>query len=63
MFVSDGYEGEHWLGVRPVAYLKSTVSENDLTISRNGTEEEWATTIPDSFTAESIYAGRVTAKP
>ncbi len=65
LFHSCGREQEYWFGVRPVAYLKSTVSENDLTISRNGTEEEWATTIPDpdGFTSESISAGRVTARP
>lgn len=63
LFSSNGGENEIWLGVRPVAYLKSTVSEDDLIISRNGAEEEWTTTIPNSFTAESISAGRVTARP
>ena len=64
LFGSDGGEYEFWFGVRPVAYLKSTVSENDLIISRNGTEEEWATTInTDDFQYKNISAGRVTARP
>lgn len=62
LFISDGLSLELWLGVRPVAYLKSTVSEDDLIISRNGAEEEWTTTIPNSATAERISAGRVTAR-
>lgn len=64
LFDSSGSELGGWYGVRPVAYLKSTVSEDDLIISRNGTEEEWTTTInTDDFQSKKISAGRVTARP
>ena len=63
LFLSSGGENGLWLGVRPVAYLKSTITEEELTISRNGTEEEWTTTInTDEFQYKDISAGRVTAR-
>lgn len=59
MFDSDGNECEDWFGVRPVVYLNSNVTVNDLTISKTGEEVQWPYTLPNSFTGHDINAGRI----
>lgn len=49
LFVSDGVSYEVWLGVRPVVYLQSGVTVENLIISSSGSEGTWTTTLPDSF--------------
>ena len=43
LFFSDGGSVEDRFGVRPVVYLKSDITVEELTISESGTEEEWTT--------------------
>ena len=60
MFYSYGYSGELWLAVRPVVYLRSDVTVNDLTINESGTEERWTTSIPNSYSGEDLEYGQIT---
>ena len=60
MFRSGGYSITMWLAVRPVVYLMSDVTVNDLKITNIGKEEEWTTSIPDSYTGENLYYGKIT---
>ena len=62
LFYSDGYSRENWLAVRPVVYLDSNVSIEDLTISESGTEETWTTTLPSSYSGEKLEYGEVTER-
>ncbi len=59
LFSSSGGEGEVWFGVRPVVYLNSNVTVNDLTISKTGEEAQWTYTLPSSFQSHDINAGRI----
>ena len=63
LFDSYGYSVEFWLGVRPVVYLDSNVTVNDLTISKTGVEEQWTTTVPNSYSGVDLQYGRVTMRP
>lgn len=62
LFDAYGHESYGYLGVRPVVYLNTNVTDNDLQISRNGIEEEW-TTVSDLGGGGFISAGKVTARP
>lgn len=59
LFRSLGREYEAWLAVRPVVYLNSNVTVNDLTISKTGEEEPWPYNLPSSYSGHSISAGRI----
>ena len=48
LFSSDGNFNAIGLAVRPVVYLQSGVTVNDLSVSSIGREEEWTTTLPNS---------------
>lgn len=60
LFASDGYSGAEWLAVRPVVYLQSGVTVDDLSVSSTGREEEWTATLPDSFDSKSLEYGQIT---
>lgn len=59
MFISDGFSGAVWLAVRPVVYLRSDVTVKDLTITESGTEQEWTTSLPDSYSGENLEYGQI----
>ena len=59
MFRSGGGSGEAWLAVRPVVYLRSDVTVKDLTITESGTEQEWTTSLPDSYPGENLEYGQI----
>lgn len=59
LFVSDGHSFEKWLAVRPVVYLKSNITVDELTINENGSEEIWNTSVPNSYTGESLEYGQI----
>ena len=48
------------LAVRPVVYLQSGVTVNDLSVSLTGREEKWTTTLPDSFDSNHLEYGQIT---
>ena len=50
LFWSNGNSRAVWMAVRPVVYLQSGVTVDDLSVSSTGSEEEWTTTIPNSYT-------------
>lgn len=60
LFYSDGYSIAGWLAVRPVVYLQSGVTVDDLSVSSTGREEEWTATLPDSFDSKSLEYGQIT---
>ena len=47
LFRSNGDSNEACLAVRPVVYLQSGVTVDDLPISSSGSEEPWTTTLPE----------------
>lgn len=49
LFISDGGSIAVWFAVRPVVYLQSGVTVDDLSVSSTGREEKWTTTLPNSF--------------
>lgn len=58
MFYSDGYFFEFWMAVRPVISLKSDITVEDVKVI-TGSEEEWTTTLPNSYSAQSLTKGQV----
>ena len=60
LFNSDGFSSAIWLAVRPVVYLQSGVTVDDLSVSSTGREEEWTATLPDSFDSKSLEYGQIT---
>lgn len=46
--------------MRPVVYLQSGVTVDDLSVSSTGREEEWTATLPDSFDSKSLEYGQIT---
>lgn len=60
LFYSHGYSVAVWLAVRPVVYLQSGVTVDDLSVSSTGREEEWTATLPDSFDSKSLEYGQIT---
>ena len=60
LFFSYGDSSAAWLAVRPVVYLQSGVTVDDLSISSSGTEENWTTTLPDRFSSERLEYGQIT---
>lgn len=60
LFYSSGDSGALWLAVRPVVYLQSGVTVNDLSVSLTGREEKWTTTLPDSFDSNHLEYGQIT---
>ncbi len=62
LFYSYGFGFDGLFGVRPVVYLKSNISADELEINRNGEEETWNTTIPDSFKSKNINNGQVSVR-
>lgn len=59
LFFSYGDSSAAWLAVRPVVYLQSGVTVDDLSISSSGTEENWMTTLP-FFPSERLEYGQIT---
>lgn len=59
VFSSDGDSGAGWLAVRPVVYLRSDVTVKDLTITESGTEQEWTTSLPGSYSGENLEYGQI----
>ena len=55
LFSSVGNSNALWLAVRPVVYLQSEVTVDDLSISSIGSEEEWTTTLSYSHTERVEY--------
>lgn len=60
LFYSDGDSLAAWLAVRPVVYLQSGVTVDDLSVSSTGKEEKWTTTLPDSFDSNHLKYGQIT---
>lgn len=60
LFSSVGVSVASWLAVRPVVYLQSGVTVDDLSVSSTGREEEWTATLPDSFDSKSLEYGQIT---
>ena len=60
LFGSNGFSGAFLSAVRPVVYLQSGVTVDDLSISSSGTEENWTTTLPDIFSSERLEYGQIT---
>lgn len=60
LFYSNGYSRAEWLAVRPVVYLQSGVTVDDLSISSSGSEEPWTTTLPESYSSTSLEYGQIT---
>lgn len=60
LFDSCGGSIANWLAVRPVVYLQSGVTVDDLSVSSTGREEEWTATLPDSFDSKSLEYGQIT---
>ena len=60
LFYSDGDSFALCLAVRPVVYLQSGVTVNDLSVSLTGREEKWTTTLPDSFDSNHLEYGQIT---
>lgn len=60
LFSSDGISIADCLAVRPVVYLQSGVTVNDLSVSLTGREEKWTTTLPDSFDSNHLEYGQIT---
>ena len=60
MFDSYGFSTAIWLAVRPVVYLQSGVTVEDLTTTSSGSEENWIITVPNSYLGKSLNYGRIT---
>lgn len=60
LFRSNGHSRAAWLAVRPVVYLQSGVTVDDLSISSSGSEEPWTTTLPDGYSGTSLEYGQIT---
>lgn len=60
LFDSGGRSIAVWLAVRPVVYLQSGVTVDDLSVSSTGKEEKWTTTLPDSFDSNHLKYGQIT---
>ena len=60
LFDSFGASNAVWLAVRPVVYLQSGVTVDDLSVSSTGKEEKWTTTLPDSFDSNHLKYGQIT---
>lgn len=60
LFHSSGGSLALWLAVRPVVYLQSGVTVDDLSVSSTGKEEKWTTTLPDSFDSNHLKYGQIT---
>lgn len=60
VFVSFGNSFARWLAVRPVVYLQSGVTVDDLSISSSGSEEIWTTTLPSSYSGQDLEYGQIT---
>lgn len=60
LFNSYGDSVAVWLAVRPVVYLQSGVTVDDLSVSSTGKEEKWTTTLPDSFDSNHLKYGQIT---
>lgn len=60
LFYSNGNSLALWLAVRPVVYLQSGVTVDDLSVSSTGKEEKWTTTLPDSFDSNHLKYGQIT---
>lgn len=60
LFCSNGDSLALWLAVRPVVYLQSGVTVDDLSVSSTGKEEKWTTTLPDSFDSNHLKYGQIT---
>lgn len=60
LFISGGGSSAKWLAVRPVVYLQSGVTVDDLSVSSTGKEEKWTTTLPDSFDSNHLEYGQIT---
>ncbi len=58
-FCSDGISFARWMAVRPVVSLKSDVTIDDLSVSNEGSEANWTTSLPDSYTGESLTYGQI----
>ena len=46
--------------MRPVVYLMSDVTVKDLSITEDGEEETWTTSVPNSFSGENLDYGEIT---
>lgn len=60
LFYSDGYSVAKWLAVRPVVYLQSGVTVDDLSVSSTGREEKWTTTVPKTDDGKDLEYGQIT---
>ena len=60
LFISDGNSIAVWVAVRPVVYLQSGVTVDDLSISSSGSEDPWTTTLPYSYSRNSLQYGQIT---
>lgn len=60
LFDSDGYSIAWRFAVRPVVYLQSGVTVDDLSISSSGREEPWTTTLPDDYSVTLLEYGQIT---
>lgn len=60
LFYSYGDSVAGWLAVRPVVYLQSGVTVDDLSISSSGSEEIWTTTLPSSYSGQDLEYGQIT---
>lgn len=59
LFHCKGYSFTEWHAVRPVVYLRSDVTVKDLTITESGTEQDWTTSLPDSYTGVASKYGQI----
>ena len=60
LFSSHGFSFVLWFAVRPVVYLWSDVSVEDLEISKNGTEADWTTSLEDNSIYGDAEYGQIT---
>ena len=60
LFHSNGHSYALWFAVRPVVYLQSGVTVDDLSVSSTGSEEEWTTTLPNSYDSVRLEYGQIT---
>ncbi len=63
LFISYGDSVAEWFAVRPVVYLQSGVTVDDLSVSSTGREEKWTTTLPDLFDGKSLEYGQIRRDP
>ena len=60
LFFSNGISCAWLKAVRPVVYLQSGVTVDDLSISSSGSEDPWTTTLPYSYSGISLQYGQIT---